>query len=51
MGAVLGKQERASDDRKPDEDETRRRRQKPALRMVLVFRMIVQRHRSSPIPQ
>jgi hypothetical protein len=51
MSPVLGKQERASDDRKPDEDESCRRREETALGVVLVVRMIVQRHRTSPIRQ
>jgi hypothetical protein len=51
VGAVLGKQECAANDQKPDENKARRRRQKTALRTVLVFRMIVQGHRRPPTRQ
>jgi hypothetical protein len=51
VGAVLGKQECAGNDQKPDENKARRRRQKTALGTVLVFRMIVQGHGRSPTRQ
>jgi hypothetical protein len=37
VGAVLGKQECAGNDQKPDKDQACWRRQKAALRMVLMF--------------
>ena len=49
VSAVLGKQKRASNDEKADQNETCARRQEATLRMIFVFRMIVHRHCSSPI--
>jgi hypothetical protein len=48
MGAVFGKQEKASDRQEPHEDKSGPRRQEAALRLVLIF-VVMHGHETLPL--